>query len=132
MPNVHALGPTPQSPMSSVIALVTGLIRTIPNEEFGVLARWMTEEGNRRREQVKSSLEVGTEVVFVSTKGKLTHGVVTAIGAKNAQVQSQHGGELFVPLGRLELASVAATRMSSLPPAVTRPASPATPAKPQR
>ena len=101
--------------MSSVIALVTGLVKSIPNEEFGVLARWMNEEGNRRRDHVRTQLQVGTAVVWVNTTGKLTHGVVIDVGVKNSRVRSQHGGELFIPLSRLELESTAAARLSSLP-----------------
>lgn len=112
----NPLGPSPAGQMSSVIALVTGLIKTVPNEEFGVLMRWMNEEGNRRRDHVRGQLAVGTAVVWVNTTGKLTQGEVREIGAKNAKVRSQHGGELFVPLSRLELAAAAAARMSSLPP----------------
>ncbi len=110
------LGPQPTGQMSSVIALVTGLIKSVPNEEFGVLMRWMNEEGNRRRDHVRGQLAVGMPVVWVNTTGKLTQGDVVEIGAKNAKVRSMHGGELFVPLSRLELASAAAARMSSLPP----------------
>lgn len=111
-----SLGPQQRGPLSSVIALVTGLIRTVPNEEFGVLARWMNEESNRRRDRVRSQLTIGTAVVWVNTTSKLTQGVVVELGVKNAKVRSQHGGELFVPLARLELASTSAIRMSSLPP----------------
>lgn len=114
----NSLGPEAQGSMSSVIALVTGLVKSVPNEEFGVLMRWMNEESNRRRDHVRMQLAVGTSVVWVNTTGKLTHGEVVEIGAKNAKVRSQHGGELFVPLARLELASTAAARMSSLPPPV--------------
>lgn len=112
----NSLGPEAQGSMSSVIALVTGLVKSVPNEEFGVLARWMNEEANRRRDHVRAQLAVGTSVVWVNTTGKLTQGEVVEIGAKNAKVRSQHGGELFVPLARLELAATAAARMSSLPP----------------
>ncbi len=128
-----SLGPEANGSMSSVIALVTGLVKSVPNEEFGVLARWMNEEGNRRRDHVRAQLKVGTAVVWVNTTGKLTQGAVVEIGAKNAKVRSQHGGELFVPLARLELASTAAARMSSLPspafssaPTAIRPHRPAT------
>jgi len=128
------LGPVPAGQMSSVIALVTGLIKTVPNEEFGVLMQWMNEEGNRRRDHVRGLLSVGTDVVWVNTTKKLTQGKVVEIGAKNAKVRSQHGGELFVPLSRLELASAAAARMSSLPPATPqtaiRPAQPPAPSTP--
>ena len=125
------LGPQPTGQMSSVIALVTGLITSVPNEEFGVLMRWMNEEGNRRRDHVRGQLAVGTSVVWVNTTNKLTQGEVVEIGAKNAKVRSMHGGELYVPLSRLELASAAAARMSSLPPAVPltaiRPKAPSAP-----
>ena len=110
------LGPQPTGQMSSVIALVTGLIKSVPNEEFGVLMQWMNEEGNRRRDHVRGLLSVGTQVVWVNTTKKLTQGEVVEVGAKNAKVRSMHGGELYVPLSRLELASAAAARMSSLPP----------------
>jgi len=128
----NTLGPEANGSMSSVIALVTGLVKSVPNEEFGVLARWMNEEGNRRRDHVRAQLKVGTFVVWVNTTGKLTQGSVVEIGAKNAKVRSQHGGELYVPLARLELASTAAARMSSLPspvlsstPTAVRPRQPA-------
>lgn len=98
--------------MSSVLSLVAGLVRIIPNEEFGVLARWMSEEANRRGEAVLSSLHVGAEVVWVNTTGKLTRGHVVELGAKNAKVRSQHGGELFVPLARLALAGESAQRLA--------------------
>jgi len=114
----NSLGPEAQGSMSSVIALVTGLVKSVPNEEFGVLARWMNEEANRRRDHVRAQLIVGTSVVWVNTTGKLTQGEVVEIGVKNAKVRSQHGGELFVPLARLELTTTAAARMSSLPPSV--------------
>ncbi len=110
------LGPQTTGQMSAVIALVTGLISSVPNEEFGVLMRWMNDESNRRRDHVRSQLNVGTSVVWVNTTGKLTQGDVVEVGAKNAKVRSMHGGELFVPLARLELASTAAARLSSLPP----------------
>ena len=112
----NSLGPEASGSMSSVIALVTGLVKSVPNEEFGVLARWMNEEANRRRDHVRAQLAVGTSVAWVNTTGKLTQGEVVEIGAKNAKVRSQHGGELYVPLARLELAATAAARMSSLPP----------------
>lgn len=131
------LGPQAEGQMSSVIALVTGLIKSVPNEEFGVLMRWMNEESNRRRDHVRSQLAVGTSVVWVNTTGKLTQGEVVTLGAKNAKVRSQHGGELFVPLARLELATAAAARMSSMPPTTTsslptaiRPREPARPTVP--
>lgn len=129
----NSLGPEANGSMSSVIALVTGLVKSVPNEEFGVLARWMNEEGNRRRDHVRAQLKVGTSVVWVNTTGKLTQGSVVEIGVKNAKVRSQHGGELFVPLARLELASTAAARMSSLPspgstPTPIRPLQSASPA----
>jgi pSer/pThr/pTyr-binding forkhead associated (FHA) protein len=107
--------------MSAVLAMVTGLIKSIPNEEFGVLARWMVEEGNRRRDHVRNRLEVGTMVVWVNTTGKLTQGEIIQLGKQNAKVRSEHGGELFVPLARLELAEVAQARLSSLPPSMPPP-----------
>lgn len=114
----NALGPKVNGSMSSVIALVTGLVKSVPNEEFGVLARWMNEEGNRRRDHVRTQLKVGIAVVWVNTTGKLNRGEVLEIGAKNAKVKSEHGGQLYVPLARLELAVTAEARMSSLPPSV--------------
>jgi hypothetical protein len=114
----NSLGPEAHGSMSSVIALVTGLVKSVPNEEFGVLARWMNEEANRRRDHVRSQLTVGTAVVWVNTTGKLTRGDVVEIGVKNAKVRSMHGGELFVPLARLELAATSEARMSSMPPMV--------------
>jgi hypothetical protein len=140
--NVPGLGPAASGSMSSVIALVTGLVKSVPNEEFGVLAQWMNEESNRRRDHVRSQLVVGTSVVWVNTTKKLNQGVVVEIGKKNAQVRSEHGGLLFVPLARLELASTAMARLSSLPPqlptairpkaplATTVPAPPAAPSNP--
>lgn len=117
----EALGPPATVPMSGVLAMVTGLVKTIPNEEFGILARWMVEEGKRRRDFVRNKLKVGARVVWVNTTNKLTQGEVIELGAQNAKVRSQHGGELFVPLARLELADVAAARLSSLPPSLPPP-----------
>ncbi len=115
------LGPQATAPMSAVLAMVTGLVKSIPNEEFGVLARWMVEEGNRRRDHVRDRLAVGTKVVWVNTTSKLTQGEVVQLGKQNAKVRSEHGGELFVPLSRLELAEVAQARLSSLPPSLPPP-----------
>lgn len=119
---IKNLGPSANStPMSAVLAMVTGLIKSIPNEEFGVLARWMVEEGNRRRDYVRERLVVGAKVVWVNTTSKLTQGEVVELGKQNAKVRSEHGGELFVPLARLELAEVAQARLSSLPPSLPPP-----------
>ena len=115
------LGPMATTPMSAVLAMVTGLIKSIPNEEFGVLARWMVEEGNRRRDYVRERLIVGAKVVWVNTTNKLTQGEVVELGKQNAKVRSEHGGELFVPLARLELAEIAQARLSSLPPTLPPP-----------
>jgi len=46
---------------------------------------------------------------------------VVQLGKQNAKVRSEHGGELFVPLSRLELAEVAQARLSSLPPSLPPP-----------
>ncbi len=119
--NATNLGPVATTPMSAVLAMVTGLIKSIPNEEFGVLARWMVEEGNRRRDYVKERLVVGAKVVWVNTTNKLTQGEVVELGKQNAKVRSEHGGELFVPLARLELAEIAQARLSSLPPSLPPP-----------
>lgn len=119
--NINSLGPPATAQMSATLALVTGLVKSIPNEEFGVLARWMTEEANRRRDFVRERLKVGVHVVWVNTTGKMTQGEVVELGAKNAKIRSQHGGELFVPLARLELAEVAMARLSSLPPSLPPP-----------
>ncbi len=119
--NAINLGPVATTPMSAVLAMVTGLIKSIPNEEFGVLARWMVEEGNRRRDYVKERLVVGAKVVWVNTTNKLTQGEVVELGKQNAKVRSEHGGELFVPLARLELAEIAQARLSSLPPSLPPP-----------
>lgn len=119
--NTSNLGPTATASMSAVLAMVTGLIKSIPNEEFGVLARWMVEEGNRRRDHVRERLKVGAKVVWVNTTSKLTQGEVVELGKQNAKVLSEHGGELYVPLARLELADVAAARLSSLPPSLPPP-----------
>lgn len=116
--NINNLGPPATAPMSAVLAMVTGLVKSIPNEEFGILARWMVEEGNRRQEHVRERLTPGAKVVWVNTTGKLTQGEVVELAKKNAKIRSEHGGELFVPLSRLELADVAAARMSSLPPPI--------------
>jgi hypothetical protein len=94
---------------------------SIPNEEFGVLARWMVEEGNRRRDYVRERLRPGAKVVWVNTTNKLTQGEVVELGKQNAKVRSEHGGELFVPLARLELAEIAQARLSSLPPSLPPP-----------
>lgn len=115
------LGPMATTPMSAVLAMVTGLIKSIPNEEFGVLARWMVEEGNRRRDYVRERLVVGAKVVWVNTTNKLTQGEVVELGRQNAKVRSEHGGELFIPLARLELAEIAQARLSSLPPSLPPP-----------
>jgi len=115
------LGPMATTPMSAVLAMVTGLIKSVPNEEFGVLARWMVEEGNRRRDYVRERLVVGAKVVWVNTTNKLTQGEVVELGKQNAKVRSEHGGELFVPLARLELAEIAQARLSSLPPSLPPP-----------
>lgn len=125
-----SLGPPATAAMSAVLAMVTGLIKSIPNEEFGVLARWMVEEGKRRRDHVKNRLDVGTKVVWVNTTNKLTQGEVVELGKQNAKVRSEHGGELFVPLARLELAEVAQARLSSLPPSLPPPIPNVTPLKP--
>lgn len=120
--NTNNLGPSASTtPMSAVLAMVTGLIKSIPNEEFGVLARWMVEEGNRRRDHVRERLQVGAKVVWVNTTSKLTQGEVLELGKQNAKVRSEHRGELFVPLARLELAEVAQARLSSLPPSLPPP-----------
>jgi uncharacterized protein YwbE len=119
--NINNLGPPATAQMSATLALVTGLVKSIPNEEFGVLARWMTEEANRRRDHVREKLKVGVHVVWVNTTGKMTQGEVVELGSKNAKIRSQHGGELFVPLARLELAEVANARLSSLPPSLPPP-----------
>lgn len=121
MTATNNLGPLATTPMSAVLAMVTGLIKSIPNEEFGVLARWMVEEGNRRRDHVRDRLTVGAKVVWVNTTSKLTQGEVVQLGKQNAKVRSEHGGELFVPLARLELAEVAQARLSSLPPSLPPP-----------
>lgn len=115
------LGPIATTPMSAVLAMVTGLVRSIPNEEFGVLARWMVEEGNRRRDFVRERLALGAKVVWVNTTNKLTQGEVVELGKQNAKVRSEHGGELYVPLARLELTEVAQARLSSLPPSLPPP-----------
>lgn len=117
----NQLGPPATAPMSAVLAMVTGLIRSVPNEEFGILARWMVEEGNRRRDHVRERLIVGAKVVWVNTTGKLTQGEVVELAKKNAKIRSEHGGDLFVPLSRLELADVAQARLSSLPPSLPPP-----------
>ena len=111
--------PNPEHSMSSVLALVTGLVKNVPNEEFGVLARWMSEEANRRNEVMRTHLIVGMQVVWVNTTKKLTQGEIIEVGKKNAKVRSQHGGDLFIPLSRLELLERAQARMSSLPPTIT-------------
>lgn len=121
MTATNNLGPLATTPMSAVLAMVTGLIKSIPNEEFGVLARWMVEEGNRRRDHVRERLTVGAKVVWVNTTSKLTQGEVVQLGKQNAKVRSEHGGELFVPLSRLELAEVAQACLSSLPPSLPPP-----------
>lgn len=121
MTATNNLGPLATTQMSAVLAMVTGLIKSIPNEEFGVLARWMVEEGNRRRDHVRERLTVGAKVVWVNTTSKLTQGEVVQLGKQNAKVRSEHGGELFVPLSRLELAEVAQARLSSLPPSLPPP-----------
>lgn len=118
---INSLGPQATASMSAVLAMVTGLVKSIPNEEFGVLARWMTEEGKRRRDHVKDRVTVGTKVVWVNTTNKLTQGEVVELGKQNAKVRSEHGGELYVPLARLELADVAQARLSSLPPSLPPP-----------
>lgn len=118
---INNLGPPATASMSAVLAMVTGLVKSIPNEEFGVLARWMVEEGKRRRDHVKDRLNVGTKVVWVNTTNKLTQGEVIELGRQNAKVRSEHGGELYVPLARLELADVAHARLSSLPPSLPPP-----------
>ena len=119
--NLNHLGPTATAPMSAVMAMITGLVKSIPNEEFGVLARWIVEEGNRRREHVRDRLTVGAKVVWINTTNKLTQGDVVELGRKNAKIRSEHGGELFVPLARLELAEIAHMRLSSLPPSLPPP-----------
>ena len=114
---MNAVSMTQQpAPMSSVYALITSLIKSVPNEEFGVIARWMNEESTRRRETVRAHLSPGVKVVWVNTTGRLNQGEVVELGAKNAKVRSEHGGELFVPLARLELRARAEARLSSLPP----------------
>lgn len=118
---INSLGPPATAAMSAVLAMVTGLVKSIPNEEFGVLARWMVEEGKRRRDHVKDRVVVGTKVVWVNTTNKLTQGEVVELGKQNAKVRSEHGGELYVPLARLELAEVAQARLSSLPPSLPPP-----------
>lgn len=121
IPAASSVPPNPNAPMSSVLALVTSLIKTIPNEEFGVLARWMSDEANRRRDHVRGQLEPGQKVVWVNTTGKLTQGEVVELGSKNALIRSEHGGQLYVPLARLERADTAAARLSSLPPSIPPP-----------
>ncbi len=100
--------------MSSVLSMLASMIKTVPNEEFGVLGQWMAKEANRRADAIRGRLRPGTEVVWASTTGNLTKGSIVSVGSKNALCRSERGGELHVPLARLELHSVAAPRIAGL------------------
>ena len=90
---------------SSIITMVCSLAVSMPNEEFGLLSRWMTSEANRRRERVAVHLKKGDDIVFINYSDKLTRGVVQKIGVKNALIKTENGGRMYVPLARLERAS---------------------------
>ncbi len=94
-----------ESNSQSLITMVTNLAVGMPNEEFGLLARWMTVEANRRRERVAAHLKKGEDIVFINYSDKLTKGVVVKLGTKNALIKTENGGRLYVPLARLEKAS---------------------------
>jgi len=93
---------TEQQNASSLITMVTNLAVGMPNEEFGLLSRWMTSEANRRRERVAANLKKGDEIVFINYSDKLTRGVVQKLGTKNALIKTENGGRMYVPLARLE------------------------------
>lgn len=86
----------------SLVAMVTSLAVGLPNEEFGLLSRWMTSEANRRRERIAAELKKGDPIVFINYSDKLTRGVVQKLGGKNALVKTENGGRMYVPLARLE------------------------------
>lgn len=87
---------------SSIITMVCSLAVNMPNEEFGLLSRWMTSEANRRRERVAVHLKKGDDIVFINYSDKLTRGVVQKLGVKNALIKTENGGRMYVPLARLE------------------------------
>ncbi len=90
---------------SSIITMVCSLAISMPNEEFGLLSRWMTSEANRRRERVAIHLKKGDDIVFINYSDKLTRGVVQKLGVKNALIKTENGGRMYVPLARLERVS---------------------------
>lgn len=124
---------------SSLITMVTNLAVGMPNEEFGLLSRWMTSEANRRRERVAVNLKKGDEIVFINYSDKLTRGVVQKLGTKNALIKTENGGRMYVPLARLErvsdstLASQGALAvipsLSSLPSVSPPPVAPSRPSQ---
>lgn len=87
---------------NSLIAMVTNLAVGMPNEEFGLLSRWMNSEANRRRAKVALDLAKGDEIVFINYSDRLTRGVVLKIGTKNALIRTENGGRMYIPLARLE------------------------------
>jgi len=102
--NSESVTPNAQTP-SSIITMVCSLAVSMPNEEFGLLSRWMTSEANRRRERVAIHLKKGDDIVFINYSDKLTRGVVQKLGVKNALIKTENGGRMYVPLARLERAS---------------------------
>lgn len=96
---------TSAQPTQSLVTMVTNLAVGLSNEEFGLLARWMTVEANRRRERLAETLKRGDEIVFINYSDKLTKGVVAKLGSKNALIKTENGGKMYVPLARLEKAS---------------------------
>jgi hypothetical protein len=96
--------PNAQTP-SSIITMVCSLAVNMPNEEFGLLSRWMTSEANRRRERVAVHLKKGDDIVFINYSDRLTRGTVQKLGIKNALIKTENGGRMYVPLARLERVS---------------------------